>query len=186
MIDPNALILLIVLLAGIGLIAVYTVRVGVPPMPSSPVAREAIFKLLPDRVDGTVYDLGSGWGGLAIALADRYPDNRVVGVELSPLPYLASRLRLLLRPRRNLHFKRADFLQMPLGDAGLVVCYLMIGAMRRLEPKILNELRPGIRVISHAFAFVTWPPEDHLVIPVMGQTFIYRYSTPGWKERARP
>ena len=163
-------------LLGIAIVAVYAIRVGVPPMPSNRAARLAMLKLLPEKVDGTVYDLGSAWGGLAFDLARKYPDNRVVGIELSPIPYLASRLRALLIRRPNLNFRRADFLNVDLSDAGALTCYLMIWAMRRLEPKLRAELNPGAVVVSHAFAFVAWKHEAHVIVPEAGSAWIYRYQ----------
>jgi hypothetical protein len=167
--------LLIVLLLGIAVIAIYAIRVGVPPMPSNRSARDAMLQLLPERVDGTVYDLGSAWGGLAFDLAQKYPDNPVVGIELSPIPYLASRLRALVIRRPNLTFRRANFLKVDLSDAGALTCYLMIWAMRKLEPKLRAELNPGAVVISHAFAFVDWQPEVERLVPEAGAAWIYRY-----------
>lgn len=168
-------VLLILLLAGIALVVVYAIRLGVPPMPSGLAAKRAMLELLPERIDGVIYDLGSGWGGLAFALARRYPENRVVGIELSPVPYLAARLRLLISGRRNLTFERTDFLRRDLSDAGACTCYLMIWAMRRLEPYLKEQLPAGAVVVSHAFAFVDWPPDERVHVPEAGSTWFYRY-----------
>lgn len=167
--------LLIGLLLGIAIVAFYAIRVGVPPMPSNRAARLAMLKLLPEQVDGTVYDLGSAWGGLAFDLARKYPENRVVGIELSPIPYLFSRLRTLLTRRPNLSFRRADYLNVDLSDAGALTCYLMIWAMRRLEPKLRAELSHGTVIVSHAFAFVEWTADTHVIVPEAGSAWIYRY-----------
>ncbi|NQW10426.1 MAG: class I SAM-dependent methyltransferase [Alphaproteobacteria bacterium] len=173
--QPAEGVILIALLLGGGLILGYAIRTGVPPMPTGPTVRRAMFDFLPERVDGTVYDLGSGWGGVAVALADRYPGNPVIGIELSPLPWLWSRLRLALRPRPNLIFRRGDFLTMPLGDAGAITCYLMIGAMTRLAVKLSDELEPGTVVVSHAFALPGWEPETVAIVRDVGSVWVYRY-----------
>ena len=167
--------LLIGILLGIAVVALYAIRVGVPPMPSNRAARQAMLKLLPEKIDGTIYDLGSGWGGLAFDLARKYPDNHIVGIELSPIPYLASRLLAFVIRRSNLSFRRADFLKTDLSDAGALTCYLMIWAMRKLEPKLRAELMPGAVVVSHAFAFVEWTPETYVIVPEAGSAWIYRY-----------
>jgi trans-aconitate methyltransferase len=167
--------LLIGFLLGIAVVAVYALRVGVPPMPSNRAARTAMLRMLPERVEGTVFDLGSAWGGLAFDLARKYPHNPVVGIELSPIPYLFARLRLVVSRRRNLTFRRADFLKIDLSDASALTCYLMIWAMRRLEPKLRAELKPGAVVVSHAFAFVDWRPDYELLVPEAGSAWIYRY-----------
>lgn len=168
-------LVLIALLAGGLVILAYALRTGVPPMPSGAGTRAAMLRLLPDRVDGTLYDLGSGWGGLAFALARRYPANQVVGIELSPLPWAFARTMLALRRCPNLRFRRTDFMAVPLGDAGAVTCYLIPGAMQRLAPKLAAELRPGVPVVSYSFAIDGWTPDKAAMHPDSGSLPVYRY-----------
>jgi hypothetical protein len=167
-------VLLIVLLSMVVLIVVYAIRTGVPPQSSGRAEREALLHLLPDRIEGPIIDLGSGWGALTEALADRYPDNPVIGFELSPIPYWVARLRLRMRPRANVTYHRADFLRQDLSAAGAVACFLMIGAMRPLAVK-LGELRPGTVVVSNAFALPDWTPDEVITLSTTGGTMYYRY-----------
>ncbi len=170
----EAAVLVALLLGGLTILA-YALRTGVPPMPTGIGTRAAMLGLLPDRVDGTVYDLGSGWGGLAFALAGRFPGSPVVGIELSPLPWLFARAALALRPRPNLRFIRADMMTVPLADAGAVVCYLIPGAMQRLAPKLASELRPGVPVVSYSFAVDGWTPDAAVLAADAGPLPLYRY-----------
>lgn len=172
-------ILLIALLLGGLLIAGYALRTGVPPMPTGPGTRRVMLRLLPAAVDGTIYDLGSGWGGLARALAARHPHNRVVGIELSPLPWLFAAVMLRLRPLPNLDFRRGDVLSAPLGDAGAVAFYLMPGPLRRLAPKLEAELAPGTPVVSNGFAVPGWQPRATVLDGDTGPSPVYRYDAPG-------
>ena len=64
-------------------------------------ASKAIGDLMPAQFDGCVYELGSGWGQLAIHLAATYPSAQVIAIELSPLPYLFSKTLAALRGVRN-------------------------------------------------------------------------------------
>ena len=75
------------------LIVVYSLRVGITPMPSSGAARRRIVELVPADLEGTILELGSGWGGLAVALARRFPAAQVVAYELSPVPWIVARIR---------------------------------------------------------------------------------------------
>ena len=61
---------------------------GTPLLPSSPAVKRAMLAALPVKLEGTVYDLGSGWGGMTFALAHRYPGCRVTGFEVPPLPWV--------------------------------------------------------------------------------------------------
>lgn len=170
----EAVVLVVLLLGGL-LIVAYAVRTGVPPMPTAAGTRAAMLRLLPDRIEGTVYDLGSGWGGLAFALARRYPDNPVVGLELSPLPWLFSRVMLAIRRLPNLQFRRADMLDVALTDAGAATCYLIPTAMQRLAPKLAAELRPGVSVVSYSFAIDSWIPDAAELTADAGPLPVYRY-----------
>ncbi len=142
----------------IGLIGGYTLRVGVSPMPTRKKVGKLIDQLLPDDVAGTVYELGSGWGTLAIPLAKRYPACRVVGFELSPLPWLVSRLRQRFYDLPNLRLYRRDLFAADLGDAALVMCFLHPECMAKLKDKFEAELKPGTYVLSNFFAVPGWTP----------------------------
>ena len=52
-------------LLAIGLVFASTLRTATPPLPTSPSVRKTLLAMLPSQVDGPVYELGSGWGGLA-------------------------------------------------------------------------------------------------------------------------
>ena len=100
-----------------------TLKTGISPMPSSLAARKAILTLSHD-LNGPIYELGSGWGGLAAALSRAHPQRHVIGIELSWLPWLyATAIRKLVGPN-NLEFKRGDFLNVDLSSAATIVCYL--------------------------------------------------------------
>jgi len=158
----------------------YTVRTGVPPMPSNPFARRTMFRLIPeDAKPRTIYELGCGWGGIAFALAARFPEARVVAFELSPLPWLACQLRRLFQRRPNLEIRRADFLKADLADGDLLFCYLMVAPMTALERKLRADLRPGAVVIANAFALPGWAPEETEVVSEAMYANIYRYRVPG-------
>lgn len=176
---PEAILFAVLLLAGISILY-YSVRTGVPPMPSHPSARRAIFRLIPGYfAPATIYELGCGWGGIAFELAARYPEARVVAIELSPLPWLFCHVRKFLQRRPNLEIRRADFLKCTLSDGDLVFCYLMVAPMRGLERKLAGDLRPGSLVITSTFAFPDWTAETVETVPEAMSARIYRYRVPG-------
>ena len=145
-------------LLAIGSIFVYALRTGITPMPTSRRVKAAMLELVPDDFEGTIVELGSGWGTLAVAFARRYPGCGVLAYELSPLPWLFSRLWCAVAALPNLRVHRADFHGARLHGAGLVVCYLFPGAMERLRPKLEAELTPGALVLSNTFAMPGWRP----------------------------
>ncbi len=172
------LLLLAVLVAGMLSIVFHTLRTGISPMPTSGRVRRQVLSLLPEDLEGTVLELGSGWGTLAFSLADRCPRARVVAYELSPVPYAFAWLRQRLAPRPNLRLVREDFFRASFSGASAVVCYLFPGAMTRLGPKLSEELAPGARILSHTFALRGWKPLRTLVVDDLYRTPVYLYEVP--------
>lgn len=157
------------------LILVYTLIVGISPMPTSPTVKAEMLAALPENLEGTVFELGSGWGTLAFPLAKRFPRCRVEAIELSPLPWLFSRLRHILDPLPNLVLHRGDFHKAPLGEAALVVCYIHPGGMEKLKPKLEAELLPGALVLCNTFAVPGWNPSSERVARDMYNSKVYLY-----------
>jgi hypothetical protein len=173
--DVLAALVLVAVTAAAASIAWSTLRLGISPMPSSRRVRAALLELVPREVDGEVHELGAGWGGLALALADARPRARVVAWEASFVPWLVCRLRLALRPRPNLELRRRDFFEADLSGAQVVVCYLWTGAMTRLAEKFAAELKDGAVVLSQTFALRGWTAETTRVVDDVYRTPVYRY-----------
>ena len=175
----EALLFAVFLLAAVSILY-FTVRTGVPPMPSHPSSRKAQFRLISEEpAPSKIYELGCGWGGFAFELAARYPDARVVGIEISPFPWLFCHMRRYFQKRPNLEIRRADFLRCDLSDGDLVLCYLMAAPMRPLERKLTRDLRPGSLVITNTFAFPDWVADKVETVPKAMNTKIYQYRIPG-------
>ncbi|MEW5741318.1 MAG: SAM-dependent methyltransferase [Myxococcota bacterium] len=185
--DAAGLVVLAFVVAALGSIVWSTLRLGISPMPTSSAVRRVVLDMLPHAVAGDVHELGAGWGGLALALADRYPTARVVAWEASWAPFLVLKLRLALSPRRNLVALRRDFFgAADLSGAGLVVCYLWTGAMTRLAEKFTAELKPGALVVSHTFALRGWEAEETRHAADVYRTPVYRYRVGPGASGRRP
>src|ERR671918_34784 len=115
--------------------------------------------------DDVVYDLGSGGGRLVIAAAKHY-GARGVGVDID-----SQRIQEGRANARNAGVTdRAQFLQQDLfttdiREATVVTLYLLTKLNLQLRPKLLSELRPGTRVVSHAFDMGDWYPDQKLLVP---------------------
>ncbi len=144
------------LLLAIASIIYYGVRLGITPMPSSRKAVATFIDLIPDSTDGRIVDLGSGWGTLAYPIARRFPDASVIGCELSPIPWIYSRLKGIFVRRPNLTLHRRSVFDVDLTGVDVVVVYLHPAAMKKLAPKFERELRPGTLVLSNTFPVPTW------------------------------
>lgn len=93
-----------------------------------------------------VYDLGCGNGRiLKYLMADSKAKG--IGIELSPILYLISKLRL--RKFKNIEIRFADFFKVDLGRASMVYCFLNKKVLEKIIPKLKDELRPGAKVVSY-------------------------------------
>lgn len=152
-----------------------TSRVGISPTPSSGKAREAIIRLMADTGTGPVYDLGSGWGGLVIRLAKKYPDRKIVGYEVSFFPWLVSVFFKKILRLGNLEIYKNNFLKADLSGADVLVCFLHTDGMREIAEKLTAEEGFNGFLISNYFALPSFQPEESVQINDFFKSPIYRY-----------
>jgi Putative methyltransferase len=145
--------LLITLACGLSML-IFQGITGVPPLSSNSLETADVVALLVQaRLDrqAIVYELGSGWGSLVMALARAFPEAQIRGIEMSPVPYWVSRIRTRNMPNVLLH--RGNFYASDLRDAQAVTCYLMIKPMPKLAAFLDRALRSGTPVVSLSFWF---------------------------------
>lgn len=107
-----------------------------------------------------VYDLGCG-DGRAVITAARDFGARGIGVDIDPERIeesLANAASAGVSGR--VQFKQEDLFQMKFSDADVVFLYLLPALNLRLRPRILDELRPGTRIVSHAFTMGDWEHDE--------------------------
>jgi hypothetical protein len=127
-----------------------TFRTQVPYYPSGRRVWEEVGRQLPHDRPLRIIDIGSGLGGLVLDLARRRPDCGVSGIELAPLPWLASRL-CALATRSRARFLLGDYDKLNFGDFDVVFAYLSPAAMGGLWRKAEAEMRPGSMLLSYEF-----------------------------------
>ena len=157
---------LLFLVAFVFLLTLYwsTFRTQVPYYPSGKRAWDEVAALLPPGRRVAMIDIGSGLGGLVLDLARRRPESRFTGIELAPLPWLASRLRAAAAGS-SATFIRGDYEQLNFGDYDLVFAYLSPAAMSALWRKASAEMRPGAVLVSYEF-LITEKAPDLTVAPI--------------------
>ncbi|HKR15839.1 protein-L-isoaspartate(D-aspartate) O-methyltransferase [Rhizorhapis sp.] len=125
-----------------------------------------------------VYDLGSGDGLIPIAAA-REHGARAVGIEIDPA--LLSRATDNARKAgvaARVTFRNEDLFSADIGDATVVTLFLSPQVNLKLQPKLINELRPGARIVSHYHDMGDWKPDR--TIEVLGRP-IYLWTVSGSK-----
>jgi hypothetical protein len=164
-----------IIIAGTSIVLT-SLKVGIGPLPSSGKARRVVLSAVETAESGPVIDLGSGWGSFVIPLARKYPDRKIIGYELSSVPYyFSSFIRRFMR-LDNLDLKREDFLKAELSEASVLVCYLFPGGMVSLEEKLLHELKGHTCVISCLFALPSRMPSRTIRIDDIYKTPVYIYE----------
>jgi SAM-dependent methyltransferase len=161
----------------------YERKTGVPTFPTMPSIRRKILDILQNEVQArrsgamTIIDLGSGSGQLCAKLARALPEARVIGIELSYVPWLRSVVRQRLFGPKNLEFKRLDFWPYDLSSADAVVTYLPGKIMERVGEKLRKELKPGTLVVANTFPLrAGWKPVETFTLhaPLKTNVYVYR------------
>jgi SAM-dependent methyltransferase len=120
---------------------------------------EAMLRLAKVSRADIVYDLGSGDGRIPIAAARAY-GARAVGIELNSRMVERARCHARAAGIEGLvEFRQQDLFGADLREATVVTLFLFPELNRRLVPKLLSELRPGTRIVSHRFGLGDWPPQ---------------------------
>lgn len=151
-----------------------TYRTQVPYYPSGRKVWEAVAAALPQGRPLRVIDIGSGIGGLVLELQRRRPESRIEGIELAPLPWLASRLRALLA-RSGARFIRGDYEKLDLGQYDAVFAYLSPAAMGALWRKAAREMQPGSTLFSYEFIIEDRPP-SRVIHPTTNGPALYMWD----------
>ena len=144
-------------------------------MPSNRNMRAEVVRLL-QRFDddAAITELGSGWGGLSRDIALTFPEKRVTGVEISPAPFLWSKLMQAFMRVPNLRFKRGNILAGPLQPGHTYVCYLSTMHMKKLAEKIEGEGFKGL-FVSIEFAFHGKKPLQTVKVNDFYGSIVYTY-----------
>jgi len=137
---------------------------------------EAMLKVAKVGKGDVLYDLGSGDGRIPITAAQKYGIARGIGIDINPerIKEANENLRKAGVGER-VKFVNADLFESDLSDATVVTLYLLPALNLKLLPKLLKELKPGTRIVSHAFDMGTWKPEQTLNI---GTRSVYFWTIP--------
>lgn len=152
----------------------------VPDVRTPLVVVNEMLRLADVTASDVVYDLGSGDGRILIAAA-RDRGARGVGLEIDPALVAQSTDRAQrLKLSDKLTFRQQDLFEADLTPATVVTLYLSPDLNRRLRPKLLRELRPGARIVSHSFDMGDWVPTRTLrVTSNEGTHTLYLWVVPG-------
>jgi SAM-dependent methyltransferase len=147
----------------------------VPYVPTPQDVVEAMLHTAQVGPEDVLYDLGCGDGRIVVTAAQQF-GARATGVDLNPARLSEARANA----RRagvtdRVRFLHQDLFATELRDATVVTLYLLPAVNLRLRPRLLRDLQPGARVVSHEFDMGEWPPDQ--VLQVSRRT-IYLWVVP--------
>lgn len=157
-----------------------------PYVPTPPDVVDRMLGLAAVTRDDVVYDLGSGDGRIPIAAARTF-GARGVGLDIDPRRIEDARANARAAGVEHLvEFRQQDVLTADLSPATVVTLYLLSSSNAKLRPILTRQLRPGTRIVSHAFSMGPEWPADRIerFISVRGDEItLYLWKADG---NARP
>lgn len=145
-------------------------------VPTPPEVVDAMLKVANVRQGDVLYDLGSGDGRIPITAVQKYNVTRATGIEINPDRIEEAQRNLTAAGVGDrVRFRNEDLFEANFSDATVVTLYLLPALNVKLLPKLLKELKPGTRIVSHAFAMGDWKPERTLDV---GGRAVYFWTIP--------
>jgi uncharacterized protein len=124
----------------------------------------AMLKLAGVKKGDTVYDLGCGDGRIVIAAATQF-GARGVGIDIDPQRIAESNENAKKAGVTNMvRFEEEDLFEAKISDATVVTLFLWPSVNMKLRPKLLKELKPGTRVVSHSHDMEDWKADKEEVV----------------------
>jgi SAM-dependent methyltransferase len=125
-----------------------------------------------------VYDLGCGDGRIPITAAKAY-GARGVGIDIDPQRIAEANANAKQAGVSHLvSFRLQDAMTTDLSEATVVTLYLLSSSNLKLRPILTKQLKPGARIVSHAFSMGDWQPEK---VDTFTDTSSHRRTLYLWK-----
>jgi tRNA G37 N-methylase Trm5 len=136
---------------------------------------EEMLRLAAVGKNDVLYDLGSGDGRIPVTAAKKF-GIRAYGIDIDPQRIQEANENARKNGVTHLvQFKQEDLFKTQFSDATVVTLYLLPDLNVKLRPRLLAELKPGTRIVSHQFDMGTWKPDKK--VELNGRT-IYLWTIP--------
>lgn len=162
------------------ILAATVVARDVPFVPTPQPVVDKMLALAEVGPSDVVYDLGSGDGRLVISAVRDRKARRGVGIDIDPERIRESNANARQAGvNEQVTFREGNIFAEKFDEATVVTMYLLTSVNRRLRPRLLADLEPGTRLVSHAFDMGDWKPDVHETVDVEGRTYhVYFWRVP--------
>ena len=118
-----------------------------------------------------LYDLGSGDGRLVISAAKDH-GARAIGIDIDPERIAEAKNNAEeAKVEDKVEFRQADLFKSNFKDADVITLYLLDELNRRLRPQIFAQVKPGTRIVSHAFSMGDWEADEDRTVKIKGSEY---------------
>ncbi|MHC5749235.1 MAG: class I SAM-dependent methyltransferase [Nostoc sp.] len=143
----------------------------VPYVPTPQPVVDAMLQVAKVNKNDVLYDLGSGDGRIVNTAAQKF-GTRGIGIDINPERIQEANTNAQKAGVTDrVKFVQQDLFTTDFSEATVVTLYLLPEVNAKLRPKLLSELKPGTRIVSHAFDMGDWKPDQTL--NVEGKTIYY-------------
>jgi predicted O-methyltransferase YrrM len=155
-------------------------ELDVPYVPTHMAVVDEMLKMAEVKGDDVLYDLGSGDGRIPIEAAKRF-GTRGVGIDLNPQRIKEANANAQSAGvTEKVRFIEGDIFKSDFREATVVSLYLLPAINLQLKPQLLEQLKPGTRVVSHNYDMGDWQPEKTKTVktPDGVDHFVYFWRVP--------
>ena len=133
-------------------------------VPTPQAVVEAMLRLARVGPGDLLYDLGSGDGRIPVTAAKLH-GIRAVGIDIDPERVAEATANAKAEAVSHLvRFRTEDMFEADFREASVVTLYLLPELNVKLRPRLLAQLKPGTRIVSHQFGMGRWKPEQTRVV----------------------
>lgn len=139
-----------------------------------------MLRLADIQSDDLLYDLGCGDGRIVVAAAKNY-GIRAIGIDIDPIRISESEKNAKENGvTGKVKFLNQNLFEADFTDATVITMYLLTSVNRRLRPKLLSDLKPGTRLVSHRFDMGEWEADNTSTVKVYetDERMVYYWIVP--------
>jgi len=135
-------------------------RLDVPYVPTAQHVVDRMLTIAKVTKDDFVMDLGCGDGRMLVTAAAKFGAKGGYGVDINPERIKEAKANALKAGVADkVTFEIRDLFTMPINQASVLTMYLLPSVNLKLRPRILDEMKPGSRIVSHDFNMDDWRPD---------------------------
>lgn len=159
-------------------LALAEVQKDVPFVPTPQPVVEEMLRLAEPKEGEILFDLGCGDGRIVITAAKKY-NVKGIGVDIDPQRIKESNENAAKAGVTDrVKFLEKNLFEMDFSDADILCMYLLTTVNAKLKPKILSDMKPGARVVSHAFDLGDWKPDKTVQVKESNNRTVYFWIVP--------